>query len=212
MEFVKTGVDLKVGSPALTSFATTSGITTLAPGAYLLLVSDVQAFDFRYGNGLPVAGVYTGQQNNGGELMNLDQFGAADPVTGYLPSYAVDLVNYDNTAPWPTQPAGDGPALIRVHVADYGSDPLNWMAGGDEPDNQRQRQRPLRPTSCSIPLPPPIPTGLAGHGSLSPTGVSLTWTASTDTRSYVADYNIYRNGQLRGDFGDHGFLLRPHRG
>ena len=81
VEFVKTGVDLKVGSPALTSFATTSGITTLAPGAYVVLVSDYAAFEFRYGSGLPVAGQYTGHQSNGGEMMALDQFGTADPVT-----------------------------------------------------------------------------------------------------------------------------------
>ena len=53
VEFVSTGVDLKVGSPALTSFATTSGITTLAPGAYVVLVSDYAAFEFRYGAGHP---------------------------------------------------------------------------------------------------------------------------------------------------------------
>ena len=32
VEFVGTGIDLKVGNPTLTSFATTSGLTTLAPG------------------------------------------------------------------------------------------------------------------------------------------------------------------------------------
>jgi hypothetical protein len=196
VEFVRTGVDVKVGSPALTSFATTSGITTLAPGAYVLLVSDIQAFDFRYGSGLPVAGQYTGHQNNGGELMSVDQFGAADPSTGYLPSYETDNVNYGNVAPWPTQPAGNGPALIRVHVADYGNDPLNWMASGDGPVTNVGAGAGAGNLTFD-PLPPTVPTGLAAsEPNLGE--VLLTWTASTDTRSDVAYYIIDRNGSELG--------------
>ena len=63
-----------MGSPALTSFATTSGRLTLAPGGYVVLVSDYAAFNFRYNiaaNHIPVAGQYTGQQSNGGEMMTL---------------------------------------------------------------------------------------------------------------------------------------------
>ena len=144
-----------------------------------------------------MAGQYTGHQNNGGELMTLDKFGTADPVTGYIPSYAVDLVNYHNTAPWPAQAAGNGPALIRVHAADYGSDPLNWMASGDGPVTNVSAS----PGAASLvldPLPPTVPTGLAAHASLSPSEVTLSWSASTDTRSDVAYYVIYRNGSELG--------------
>ena len=197
VEFVGTSVDLTVGSPALTSYSASSGITTLAPGAYLLLVSDRAAFDFRYGAGLPVAGQYTGHQSNSGELISVDQFGAADPVTGYVPSYAVDLVNYGIAAPWPTQPAGGGPALIRVHVADYGNDPLNWLASGDGPVTNVGAS-PGAGNLTLDPLPPSVPTGLAGHGSVGPGEVTLTWTASSDPRSDVAYYIIYRNGSSIG--------------
>ena len=201
VEFVKAGVNLKVGSPALTSFATTSGITTLAPGAYVLLVSDYAAFEFRYGTGLPVAGQYTGHQNNGGEMMSLDEFGAADPLTGYMPTYEVDRVKYNNVAPWPTQAAGGGPALIRVHPADYGDDPANWVASGDGPVTNIGANSGAGSLTLD-PLAPTVPTGLAGRGLLSPSEVALTWTASTDTRSNVADYIIYRNGRMAGHVDD----------
>ena len=68
--------------------------------------------------------------------MLLDQFGTADPVTGYIPSYAVDLVNYNNAAPWPAQAAGNGPALIRVHAGRLRQRSL-------ELDGQRRRSRKL---------------------------------------------------------------------
>ena len=158
----------------------------------MVLVSDYAAFEFRYGAGLPVAGQYTGHQNNGGEMMSLDQFGAADPVTGYIPSYEVDRVKYNNVAPWPTQAAGSGPALVRVHAADYGNDPLNWMA------SNVPAARPAQPNEVLDPLPPTVPTGLAGHASVSPSEITLSWTASTDTRSDVAYYVIDRNGVQLG--------------
>ena len=48
-------------------------------------------------------------------------------------------------------------------------------------------------------LPPTVPTGLAAQALLSPTAeISLTWTASSDPRSDVAYYVIYRNGSAIG--------------
>lgn len=43
----------------------------LAPGAYLLIVGDVTAFETQYGPGLPIAGQYTGSLNNTGERIEL---------------------------------------------------------------------------------------------------------------------------------------------
>lgn len=48
-------------------------ISTLAPGARVLVVKNVNAFSTRYGAGAPVAGQYTGYlDNNGGRLRLLD--------------------------------------------------------------------------------------------------------------------------------------------
>lgn len=44
---------------------------SLAPGAYVLIVSDALAFEAKYGAGLPVAGQYTGKLSNGGEQLVL---------------------------------------------------------------------------------------------------------------------------------------------
>ena len=49
-------------------------------------------------------------------------------LNGYLPFYRVDHVNYNNAAPWPASPDGNGPALLRIHTADYGNDASNWEA------------------------------------------------------------------------------------
>lgn len=49
-------------------------ITTLAPGEFVLLVKNLQAFESRYGTALSnlIAGEYTGNLNNGGENVRLD--------------------------------------------------------------------------------------------------------------------------------------------
>jgi hypothetical protein len=43
----------------------------LAPGDQTLIVRDVAAFEARYGNGLPIAGQYTGSLDNAGERLEL---------------------------------------------------------------------------------------------------------------------------------------------
>jgi len=196
VEFVATGVDLVVGGAALTSFATTSGLSTLAPGAYVLLVGDLQAFELRYGTGLPVAGQYTGRQNNKGESMELDQFGAPES-SGYIPSYTADAVDYNNVAPWPTQAAGSGPALIRVHVADYGNDPQNWLASGVGAVTNVGAAAGDAGLTLD-PIAPSVPTGLAALASVGSSQITLNWSASTDPRSCVSYYIVYRNGTELG--------------
>jgi hypothetical protein len=49
----------------------TSSITELAPGATVLVVEDIAAFESRYGSDLPVAGQWSGQLNNAGETITL---------------------------------------------------------------------------------------------------------------------------------------------
>ena len=111
-------------------------------------------------------------------------------------------MHYNNAAPWPTQPASGGPALIRVHVADYGSDPATgWPSnvGGT----------PGAANLALDPLPPTVPTNLAAQATVNPSQINLTWTASTDTRSSVAYYDVYRNGTMHRHVADH-LLCRRH--
>lgn len=46
-------------------------VTRLRPHESLIVVEDIDAFRFRYGDGFPIAGQWTGRLNNGGELLTL---------------------------------------------------------------------------------------------------------------------------------------------
>ncbi|MDP7494829.1 MAG: hypothetical protein QGI77_00270, partial [Roseibacillus sp.] len=96
-------------------------ITSLAPGAYALVVRNQDAFESRYGAGLPVAGSY-GPDNlsNGGENVKLS-FGAGATIQEF---------HYLDVAPWPSSPDGTGVSLALVNPAaapDH-ADPFNWRA------------------------------------------------------------------------------------
>ena len=75
------------------------------------------------------------------------------PSNGYMPSYRVDHINYNNAAPWPIQPDGDGPALIRINTADYGNDAINWEASnvGGTPGQANLAHRHVNPFDSGQP-------------------------------------------------------------
>ncbi len=112
----------------------TGAITSLAPGAYVLVVKNLAAFESRYGAGLPVTGEWGADQNlsNGGEQLTLSLGIAA--VHGFA---------YDDAAPWPTSPDGGGPSLVLLDPASHPdlANGANWSAsvlsggspGGPEP-------------------------------------------------------------------------------
>jgi hypothetical protein len=80
-------------------------ITSLAPGERVLIVEDVEAFEFRYGAGHPIAGQYIGKLKDEGETITFaDSNGDA-----------VRTFTYDNIAPWPTSPDGGGTSLLLVN-------------------------------------------------------------------------------------------------
>ncbi|MFT4548999.1 MAG: hypothetical protein ACI9MB_002969, partial [Verrucomicrobiales bacterium] len=100
---------------------TGSAVTTLVAGGRVVIVEDPDAFEFRYGAGLPVAGRYIGKLKDEGEGVHvidaLDQ-----TVRNFI---------YDNVAPWPTTPDGQGPSLVLVDPysdPDH-SNPASWTAG-----------------------------------------------------------------------------------
>jgi hypothetical protein len=77
---------------------------TLAPGARLLLVRNQAAFEARYGAGLPIAGVYAGSLDNGGERLTLlDRAGGA-----------ISNFTYDDNPPWPADADGAGYSLTLI--------------------------------------------------------------------------------------------------
>ena len=179
-----------VDDPSLDSWHTANGPATIGPGEYVVLVSNRAAFEARYdvaGEGIPLAGQYTGNLDNGGEKVKLFRRGDAEP-TGFIPYYRVDYVNYDDNLPWPGEPDGSGSSLNRVNPEEYGNDPVNWQAGAV----------PGTPGADNVfvdPTPPTVPTGLDYALVAEPAyRIDLTWTASADPGSFVDHYVIYRDG------------------
>jgi len=75
-----------------------------------------------------VFGPYLGRLSNGGErvALNLPEANPLPAEPGLMP--AVDIVDYNDTAPWPISPDGTGATLERIIPATYGSDPASWQA------------------------------------------------------------------------------------
>ena len=99
-----------------------AAITGLAPGGFVLVVSNRAAFEMRYGTGLPIAGEWepTDKLDNGGEQIKLS-FGAGDAIRDFV---------YDDVAPWPTAADGMGASITLadpVAVPDHGL-AANWRA------------------------------------------------------------------------------------
>jgi hypothetical protein len=76
----------------------------LEAGGRLLLVADLDGFVAAFGNDLPVAGVYTGRLDNGGESLSL--VGADGAL--------IRNFQYDDRAPWPLPADGDGYSLTLI--------------------------------------------------------------------------------------------------
>jgi hypothetical protein len=119
----------------------------LAPGGTLLVVSfdpagnpsALAAFAARYGlaPGALIAGPYAGKLDNGGETLELFKPDAPqpspDPDAGHVPYILVERIRYSDAPPWPAGADGDGAALARANVTEYGNDPANWTAEAPSP-------------------------------------------------------------------------------
>jgi hypothetical protein len=87
-------------------FTFTTG-TTLAPGARILVVRNTAAFNWRYGAGKPIAGVWqTGDRlSNNGELLRL-VFGVNDIIRS---------IDYKTIAPWPVGADVPGYSMVLIN-------------------------------------------------------------------------------------------------
>lgn len=94
-------------------------IPFLDPTDSILLVSNQAAFEYRYGDGYPIYGEYDGRFNNGGEKITL-----VDSEGNIILDF-----EYDDAAPWPEEPDGNGPSLQIIDIYGDYNDPANWKAG-----------------------------------------------------------------------------------
>ncbi|MDP6637089.1 MAG: lamin tail domain-containing protein [Phycisphaerae bacterium] len=163
----------------------TCDVTSLAPGQYVLLVSNEAAFQERYGI-LNVAGAYSGLLANDGEKVKLLKAGAPEATSGYMPYYRADYVNYGDNLPWPAEADGLGASLSRMSVDAYGNDPGNWATGA-------ARGTPGVENIYLDTTPPTIPTNLTS-ANVNGIRIDLDWDDSSDLQSHVDHYVVYRDG------------------
>ncbi|OHB60185.1 MAG: hypothetical protein A2168_04975 [Planctomycetes bacterium RBG_13_50_24] len=117
---------------------------TIPAGGVLLVVNHPAAFSRRY-PAVPadiILGPYEGNLSNAGESLELSMPGDLDKenVRQYI---RADRINYsDGSNPencpggidlWPVEADGDGMALTRTVLTDYGNDPDNWLAAPPSP-------------------------------------------------------------------------------
>ena len=100
------------------TFLEDNALRVVGPGQRVLLVNNLAAFEFRYGAGLPVAGVFGGSLSNDGEqitLLDANQLAIQDFV-------------YNDVVPWPDSPDGDGNSLVLINPATNPdpASPFSW--------------------------------------------------------------------------------------
>jgi hypothetical protein len=79
-----------------------SAITELEAGSVLVVARNAEAFRFRYGDDVPLAGEWGAQRlDNAGELLHVS----------YGPDSLVFEIAYDDASPWPEEADGGGPSL-----------------------------------------------------------------------------------------------------
>ena len=117
---------------------------TMAPGERVVITKNLTLFNSSFGalvpGGTKVFEWGAGGLSNGGESLQLDRPGAVDALN-VVQYVRQDRVNFEDTAPWPLTPDGQGPSLTKISERDYGNDYINWMAataspGGFAPGNR----------------------------------------------------------------------------
>ncbi|UCF42300.1 MAG: lamin tail domain-containing protein [Planctomycetota bacterium] len=96
-----------------------SNVSSLAPGAFALVVSDQNAFKSRYGASFNIAGEYIGNLANGGETVELVDF-----WNGTIAEFG-----YNDGRGWPLAADGAGHSLVPLNSAIPG-EPFNSLEYG----------------------------------------------------------------------------------
>jgi hypothetical protein len=168
---------------------------TIAGRGYALVVQGTDGGDaaatiaaFRSANSVPenvpifvFEPLLNGNLNNAGEDISLGR------RVGEGAAVQVELIEYLNDEPWPSQTDGQGPSLARISTTTYGNEPTNWGTGGigGSPGVEND----FRDVT-----PPSVPQNVRGNQE-DATTVVVAWDPSTDAESGIAHYNVYKDGQ-----------------
>ena len=85
--------------------------TTLAAGAYILVVEDISAFNAKYGSGKNIAGQYTGNLSNAGEHIRLED------------AIGRTILDFNYVDSWQDSTDGEG---FSLNILDANTDANNW--------------------------------------------------------------------------------------
>lgn len=117
--------------------------TVMAPGAYLILAKNANAFQSVFGFAPDVVWATNDALTNSGEDIEIRD------ASGNV----IDYVDYKNTAPWPVEANGMGSSLV---LCDFNSDnslPASWKAAttgtGVIINNNEVKGNPKAPSGCS---------------------------------------------------------------
>ncbi len=134
---VNLGADLWVVAEGI-DYAFPAG-ATLAPGGFAVLVqgsdggnAQATANAFRAANNVPAeVSIYVYEPTAHGTLDNAgEDIAIGRSLDVGLPAVRYELIEYDNTDPWPAAADGTGSSLNRINTASYGNEPGNWGVGG----------------------------------------------------------------------------------
>ena len=159
--------------------------SAVGPGGLLLVVGiDPAVFRGKYSvpPGVAVFGPYPGRLQGGGETLALQRPDHPDLDTNtgslYVPYIDVDVVHYNDKAPWPTLADGSGSSLERLYATAYGNDPVNWRASLAGPS----------PGLENAPLPAPMRIDSASWSGENPAGFHLEF-SSVPGQTYSIQYS-----------------------
>ncbi|TWT72843.1 CotH protein [Posidoniimonas polymericola] len=125
IEILNTGAQtVDLSGVQITDFSNTPYLLadglSLDPNEYIIVARNPAVFQSIYGTGINLApgGYADANLSNGGETISLF---AANGVQ-------ILSFTYDDTAPWPEAPDGDGPSLEIIDPSGDPNDPTNWRA------------------------------------------------------------------------------------
>jgi hypothetical protein len=97
--------------------------TIIRPGGFAVVANDPWAFASTYGATIPLAGMFGGSLDNGGETLKLVKPGATPAL-----DEVIDEVRYDDDLPWPVAADGSGPSLQLIDPTRDNYRAGNWTA------------------------------------------------------------------------------------
>ncbi len=131
---------------------------SMAPNEMILIVGIApSAYRTKYNipPGIQIFGPWSGALSDNGETLELQRPDTPDPILNgvvVVPYLRVDWLSYTNASPWPTEPGGTGPSLVRISNSAYGNDPINWKkssASGGTP-GQTESPLPVAPAGLTV--------------------------------------------------------------